>query len=172
MRKLADEIAEPKYAQIERERRWLVDEGRLPALIGASSVVIEDRYLDCGRLRVRRMTDAKTGEVSLKLSKKYDAGSPDARPMATAYLDKAEYNALVTLPGADLRERRYALPHEGRIWSLDIFEKPHAGLHLLEIEADAGTLGELVPPGWTTLEITHDPRFACGTLVRSSSLPE
>lgn len=62
MRTGDDEAASPKYAHIERERRFLVDSGRLPPLDRARAAVrIEDRYIDGTRLRLRRMTDVTSG---------------------------------------------------------------------------------------------------------------
>ena len=60
MRSGADEAAAPKYAHVERERRWLIDPARLPAL-SAEYVLIEDRYLSGTRMRLRRMTDCADG---------------------------------------------------------------------------------------------------------------
>lgn len=172
MRTLAVELAQPKYSHIERERRWTVNGSALPDLDNCTSLLIEDRYIDGSRMRLRRMTDECSGEISLKLSKKYDAGSSDARPLVTAYLDAQEYELLLALPGANLAKRRFHVPHEGREWSLDLFIDPHEGLALLEIEAEEHELQTLVPPPFATKEITDDERYACGSLVRSHQLPE
>ena len=63
MRGGGEEARSPKYAHIERERRFLVDPGKRPDLAGLSFVEIEDRYLDGTRLRLRRMRDSATGAV-------------------------------------------------------------------------------------------------------------
>jgi hypothetical protein len=79
-----EEMGEPKYARLELERRWLVDTARRPALDGLGITVIEDRYIDGTRLRLRRMSRPDLGEVKWKLTKKYECADPSARPIVTA----------------------------------------------------------------------------------------
>ncbi|OWK31886.1 hypothetical protein [Sphingomonas mucosissima] len=67
MRTGADEARSPKYSHIERERRWLIDPARLPALPSAH-LLIEDHYISGTRMRLRRMTDSASGQVALKLT--------------------------------------------------------------------------------------------------------
>lgn len=164
-----DEAAAPKYAHVERERRWLV--AAPPALDGVASVLIEDRYIRNTRLRLRRMTgDAQDdgGVVARKLTKKYDSADPAARPIVTAYLDAAEYAAFASLPAATVLKRRYTV--DG--WSVDVFKWDLAGLVLVEREAaDAGALAALAPPAWAGREVTGDPRYRGGALA-SGGIPE
>ena len=168
MRTLAAEQAAGKYAHIERERRWLVDRVRRPPLDDGAAVMIEDRYIVGTRLRLRRMTDAATGCVVLKLTKKYDAADPTARPIVTAYLAEAEYAVFAALPAAALVKRRY--PVDG--FSLDIFAGTLAGLELVEIETDdAAALAAVVPPPWAGGELTRDARYSGGALA-SAGRPE
>ncbi len=167
LRTLETELAQPKYSHFERERRWLVDAVSVPDLDACQCVLIEDRYLDKSRLRLRRMTDQATGTVALKLTKKYDAGPPTARPIVTAYLDEAEYALFAGLPGAGMIKRRYELPYKGRGWSLDLFESPVLPFAILEIEAAETELDALTPPTWAGHEVTDDPRYSCANLLRS-----
>jgi len=39
-------------------------------------------------------------------------------------------------------------------------------------EADAAALAALVPPVWAAKEITHDPRYQCGSLAQTNAIPE
>jgi CYTH domain-containing protein len=172
MRALADELESPKYAHIERERRWLVDPRARPPLDGRPFVAIDDRYIRRTRLRLRRMSDEGSGEQSLKLTKKYDCADPLAQPIVTSYLSDAEHALLATLPADPLAKRRYRLVEQGVEWSLDIFAGPLAGLELLESEAAGeGALAALRPPAWAVREVSADPRFEGGTLA-SRGLPE
>lgn len=161
IRGLADEARSPKYAHVERERRWLVDPARRPDPGGCPSVLIEDRYITATRLRLRRMT-GDDGAVVLKLTKKYDAADPLARPIVTAYLDAAEYDLFAILPAAPVTKRRYAVNG----YSLDCFEGALAGLELVEIEwpDDAGLRG-LPPPPWTIREVSDEPLYQGGALA-------
>jgi CYTH domain-containing protein len=169
VRTLAQEMADPKYAHIERERRWRVMPGARPALDGLPSLLMEDRYLHDTRIRLRRMTNAQSGEVTVKLTKKYDCADPLARPIVTSYFTAAEYDLIARLPADLLCKRRYTC--EG--FSLDIFEGALAGLELVEIEADDdGALRDLSPPSWAGREVSHDPRYQGGTLARNGKPEE
>ncbi|WP_085808715.1 hypothetical protein [Sphingomonas sp. TZW2008] len=165
MRTGADEAAVPKYAHIERERRWLIDPSRLPTL-PADHVLIEDRYLAGTRMRLRRMTDSGGGGAALKLTKKYEADDPLARAIVTAYLDEPEYALLAGLPGATIVKRRHALVSGGLTYSVDRFEGALAGLILAEIEwADDAGLRGLPAPSGAIREVSDDPRYQGGGLV-------
>lgn len=167
MRTGADEAAAPKYAHVERERRWLADPARLPVL-PATHVLIEDHYISGTRMRLRRMTDSASGEVALKLTKKYEAADPLARAIVTAYLDEAEFALVAGLPGVMIVKRRFDLVGNGITYSLDRFEGDLAGLELVEVEwpDDAGLRGLPAPPG-AIREVSDDPRYQGGSLVAS-----
>ncbi len=166
------EAEAPKYAHIERERRWLVDPARRPALAEAPPVLIEDRYITGTRLRLRRMT-AVSGACALKLTKKYDAADPLARPIVTAYLTAAEYAVFAALPAAALVKRRYLLIDCGASLSLDVFDGALAPLELCEIECpdDAG-LRALQPPAWAVREVSSDPRYQGAALAQNGAPQE
>lgn len=154
------ESAAPKYAQVERERRWLVDPARRPDLTVCASVLIEDRYISGTRFRLRRMTGDEL--VSLKLTKKYDALAPLARPIVTAYLTEAEYDLFAALPAAPLTKRRYKV--DG--FSVDAFEGALAGLELVEIEAaDDAALRALPAPAWTIRDVSAEPGYQGAALA-------
>lgn len=172
-RGLDQEMGEPKYARLELERRWLVDTARRPALDGQWMTVIEDRYIDGTRLRLRRMARPDLGEVKWKLTKKYECADPAQRPIVTSYLTEGEYKGLLALPGRDLVKRRYHLPFAGRYWSLDVFEGPLLGLEAVECEAeDPAALAALAPPDWALREVTHLPQWQCGSLAAAGAIPE
>jgi CYTH domain-containing protein len=171
-RGLEAELASLKYARPELERRWQVDPALRPPVEGLNLVVIDDRYLTGTRLRLRRMTRSD-GSAACKLTKKYETDRPEARPIVTTYLTEAEYAVFAALPALPMRKRRYHVPFEGRYWSLDLFEGALAGLELIEVEApDETVLAALVPPSWTTKEVTHDPRYQCGSLAQTNMIPE
>ena len=161
----ADESGSPKYAHIERERRWLIDPAERPKL-RSDHVLIEDRYITGTRLRLRRMTAVPNGKVALKLTKKYDANDPLARAIVTAYLDAAEYALFSVLPGVDIVKRRYRLPAHDVAYSIDRFEGGLSGLELAEIEwADDAGLRRLPPPPGTIEDVSADIRYQGGMLA-------
>jgi CYTH domain-containing protein len=163
-----DEARQPKAAHIERERRWLVDPARRPLLADTAFVMVEDRYINKTRMRLRRMIDSRTGSSVLKLTKKYECDDPRARPIVTAYLTEAEYAVCAELPGTNIVKRRYPVDAQGIVYSLDCFGGALQGLELAEIEwpDDAG-LRTLIPPNWTVRDVSDDPRYQGGTLARN-----
>ena len=170
MRTLETEARTPKYAHIERERRFLVDPSLRPNLSARAFILIEDRYLVGTRLRLRRMTDSKSGVTTVKLTKKYEATDSLARPIVTSYLSEAEYTLLASLPAHPLVKRRYPfdLP-EGQI-GIDVFEGSLAGLETAEIEIeDDASLRAFSPPNWAVQDISNDHRFQGGSLVGSTA---
>lgn len=172
MRAGRDEARDPKYACIERERRWLVDPGARPDVAGLPSTLIEDRYITGTRLRVRRMQASGGGDAALKLTKKYESGDPIARPIVTAYLDEAEFLVFAALPAAIIIKQRYKIVDGGRAFSVDCFQGTLRPLEIAEIEwpDDAG-LRALQPPSWAVREISNDPRYQGGTLA-TDGLPK
>ncbi|MGY4394963.1 CYTH domain-containing protein [Sphingomonas sp. UYAg733] len=168
MRSGIDEASDPKYALIERERRWLVDSATRPDLAAQRFTLIEDRYITDTRLRLRRMTDSATGASSLKLTKKYDAADPLARPIITAYLTEAEFAVFDRLPGASLTKRRYKVAAGANMFGVDQFLGSLAPLELAEIEwPDDDGLRALHPPIWAIRDISDDPRYQGGALSHS-----
>jgi len=153
--------APPKYALMEHERRFLVR--RAPALAGAGERLIEDLYLDAGRLRLRAVTDAASGERTFKLCKKYGSEDPISEPVTNLYLTAEEHAALAGLPGAAVRKRRFSVDGVG----LDVFEGALCGLMICE--AEAGSREAILArafPAWCDREVTADPRFSGAALAR------
>lgn len=172
-RGLDEEIGEPRYARIEWERRWLVDRPKRPPLDGQWMTIIEDRYINGTRMRLRRMTRPDLGETKWKLTKKYETRDPSARPIVSSYLTAGEYEVLRALPARMLTKRRYHLPLRGRYWSLDVFEGALLGLETVECEAeDEASLAALEAPDWVLREVTHLPQWQCGALASAGAIPE
>src|SRR4051812_2939775 len=103
----------PKYALLELERRFLVREELLPDLSALPCKVVEDRYLDAGRMRLRKITPKGGGAVIYKLCKKYGMTGACAEPITNIYLTEAEYVSVRCLPGRDLMKRRYRYDYLG-----------------------------------------------------------
>lgn len=152
--------AAPKYALLEHERRFLVDPARLPAL--GAGALIEDRYLEGGRLRLRAATGADGVRV-FKLCKKYGGGDAISAPIVNIYLDAAEYAALARLPGWALSKRRHRV--DG--FAVDMFAGALDGLVLAEIDRpDRAEVVVAAAPGWAVREVTGEAAFTGGELSR------
>jgi hypothetical protein len=151
-----------KYAQVERERRFLL--AAPPPGVPTRRTLIEDRYLRGMRLRLRRMTDldGPAGSVTFKLTQKIPA--PDGSPglITTIYLSAAEYAAFTLIPANLLRKVRLSYPPLG----VDVFEGPLDGLVMAEAEFDdpAGE-AQFAAPTQAIAEVTTDVRFSGGRLV-------
>ena len=158
----------PRYSKLEIERRFLVDPALLPDMGDRDSTLIEDLYLSCGRLRLRKMTDSATGEVVFKFCKKYGSIGDCQEPITNLYLTEAEYLTLSELPGAPLSKRRYRHEFQGRTFSIDIHVSPLSGLVLCEIEAPS--LDELLAisfPPFARSEVTDDARYSGSVIART-----
>jgi len=158
----------PKYALLENERRFLVTAP--PALAGTRVRLIEDIYLEAGRLRLRRITHFDGQLAEHKLCKKYGAVDAVSEPITNLYLSDEEHAALAALPGRALRKRRHTVMHQGKGFSVDVFEGPLAGLVTCETEAvTPEAIRALRFPPWVAREVTGDPFFSGDSLARTSA---
>ena len=127
---------------------------------------IEDRYLNGGRLRLRKVTEAGAAESTYKLCKKYGPVGAYEEPIVNLYLTAEEYESLHILPGLDLRKRRYRYEYQGRRFSIDAHAGPLSGLYLCECEADsASELVEIAFPPFAVEDVTADHRFSGASLA-------
>lgn len=159
-----------KYAQVERERRFLVRE--VPRAEPLIRRAITDLYLDGTRIRLRQsvgIVDGQ-GEVQRKLTQKL----PDVVPVGgrrgtitTMYLDEAEYQRLSGLPGRWLTKQRLSFPP----LCVDVFQGPLTGLIIAEVEfSDDEEMLQFVAPPWCRAEITEHDGLTGGNLARIAML--
>jgi CYTH domain-containing protein len=161
-----------KYARFELERRFLVE--RLPEGIEQESGWdITDRYIKNTQLRLRRMEPLHAGDAILKLGQKHVPSPPDFGRMTITniYLSPAEYSVLAILEALELRKRRYPFAHNGRPFSIDVFENALSGLIVAEtsFETTAEMDRALDLPSWVGTEVTQDGRFTGGALAYLTS---
>jgi CYTH domain-containing protein len=155
---------------MEYERRFLVKPGADWREKATSySKLIKDRYLACGRLRLRRLEDSETGRVAFKLTKKYAGDSPFGQLITSIWLVAEEYSALMALPGHDLSKQRYYYQQEGVVFSIDEFHGALEGLLVCEVEADSlDSLNAIQYPDFARWEVTQHSFFTGGALSRAS----
>ncbi len=161
----------PKYALPEIERRMLIEAAQLPDLRGLPCQHIEDRYLEAGRLRLRKITNLIEPEVVYKLCKKYGGTGAYEEPIVNIYLTAQEYDSLRVLPGCDLAKRRYTYEHEGRRFSIDAHTGSLRGLYLCECEA--ASVPELLAvafPPFAVKDVTLDPNYSGLHLARQQHI--
>lgn len=158
----------PKYAHWVAERRFLVDESRMPALDPSQGRLIEDLYIDPGRLRLRRIT-LPGGEREYKLAKKYAPDNPMIGPMTNLYLGEEEYGILNTLPGARVVKRR----HKVGAFIIDLFEGPLDGLVTAECEASNRMAAMAFDvPDWCVREVTNELDYTGWRLAHTQAIPQ
>src|SRR6266540_1447189 len=83
--------AESKYARIERERRYLLQD--LPEELTRASphVQITDNYITGTRLRLRKIRDPQTNKWTVKLTQKF---APDPDDLSRTTITNIYLNAL------------------------------------------------------------------------------
>ena len=161
---------ETKYTRVEYERRFLVSpQADWWNAVEPYSKSFEDKYLQNSRLRLRIPTDSDTGRRVIKLTKKLESASPYFQTIGRILLSPGEYEIFDALPGDRLRKIRHYHVHQGRVFSIDVFEGELDGLILCETEADGlEELMSIQPPAYAGYEVTEDPFFTGGNLCRTS----
>ncbi len=161
----------PKYALVERERRFLVK--RLPPWSPEAERRITDRYLGGTRLRVRTVEDLgpEAPPLVYKLTQKVPGVEPasgNQGHLTTIYLDEAEHRLLGRLPGVTLTKRRLAYPP----MAVDVFEGGLEGLLIAEVEFDSdAAMTWFTVPSWCGPEITGEPGWSGAELAALAAAP-
>ena len=158
-------LAEHKYARIEYERRFLLEQFPSDAKV-VRVRRITDRYIEGTALRLRQQSD-KGGPTTFKLTQKVPGESSGAQQglITSMYLTEDEFHVLVHLPAKELSKTRYSVPPFG----IDVFEGALEGLLLAEAEFDSAAEAEaLTVPSFIGQEVSRDNRFSGGRLVCAS----
>ena len=156
---------------MEIERRMRISPEQLPDLSSLHYTEIEDRYLDAGRLRLRKMTEGGATESIYKLCKKYGSTGKYEEPIVNVYLTKEEYESLQVLPGQNLVKRRYRYEYQSHRFSIDAHTGVLAGLYLCECEAaSTSELREITFPPFAVTDVTADPEFSGAILAQRYSI--
>jgi CYTH domain-containing protein len=160
-------VPQSKYARIERERRYLLQD--LPEGLTRADphVQITDNYITGTRLRLRKVRDPKTNKWTVKFTQKFAPNPADlSRTVITnTYLNAAEYQVLSVFEANEIRKNRYPFEWEGRKFTIDMFLGDLFGLVLAEVsfESDAELAGFAKPP-FAIAEVTNNELFTGGKL--------
>jgi CYTH domain-containing protein len=157
----AREPGQGSYARPERERRFLTT-GAVPE--GDAARLIEDRYLEGLRLRLRRVSGG--GRCVHKLTQKVRMNDRDPSEVliTNMYLTEPEYAVLLALPGRPVVKMRSVVTAEANQFVVDEFQGRLQGLRMAEVEV-RDLADRLRLPGWLGREVTHDDRFSGGQLA-------
>ncbi len=158
---------ESKYARVERERRYLLQD--LPEGLTRSSphVQITDNYLTGTRLRLRKVREPRTNKWTVKLTQKFAPDPKDfSRTIITnIYLSALEVETLGISDANEIRKNRYPFEFAGRKWSVDMFLGDLFGLVLAEVSFETDEeLDSFPKPPFAVADVTNVELFTGGRL--------
>jgi CYTH domain-containing protein len=158
---------ESKYALVERERRYLLQD--LPEGLTRASphLQITDNYVSGTRLRLRKVRDPQTNKWTVKLTQKFAPNSEDSsRTIITnIYLNALEAEVFGMFQENEIRKNRYPFEFEGRKFSVDMFLGELFGLVLAEVNfATDEELDNYPRPPFAVADVTNNELFTGGRL--------
>ena len=159
--------AESKYARVERERRYLLQD--LPEGLTRASphLQITDNYLTGTRLRIRKVRDPQTNKWTVKLTQKFAPNPEDlARTIITnIYLNALEAETLAVFEANEIRKNRYRFEFEELKFSVDMFLGDLFGLVLAEVSFETDKeLDNFPRPPFAIADVTNNELFTGGRL--------
>jgi CYTH domain-containing protein len=168
--KLTDQntvVPESKYAHIERERRYLLED--LPEGVTRADhhLQITDNYITGTRLRIRKVRDPRTNKWVVKFTQKFAPNPGDlSRTIITnVYLNATEADTLSIFAANEIRKNRYYFDFDGRRFSVDMFIGDLFGLVLAETSFDTDEEMDSFPtPSFAIAEVTNNEIFSGGKL--------
>ncbi len=159
--------AESKYARVERERRYLLQD--LPEGLTRPDphLQITDNYITGTRLRLRKVREPRTNKWTVKLTQKFAPDPKDfSRTIITnIYLNALEVESLCISDANEIRKNRYAFEFAGRKWSVDMFLGDLFGLVLAEVSFETDQELDSFPrPPFAIADVTNIELFTGGRL--------
>lgn len=158
-------MSRTKYSLLEIERRWLADERLLPDLTTLPVRLITDKYLDSGRLRLRKI--AGGDEVQYKLCKKYGKCSEISEPITNLYLTAEEYELLLLLPGRTLVRQRFTYLFQDVPFSINVVVGKAAFVIVEREFVSEAEAGVCEPPPFCTEEVSGRAEYEAIRLVEN-----
>lgn len=160
-------VPDSKYARVERERRYLLQD--LPEGLSRADhhLQITDNYLTGTRLRLRKVRNPKTNKWIVKFTQKF---APDPKDLSrtvitNTYLNATEAEMLAVFEANEIRKNRYAFEFEGRTFSIDMFLGDLFGLVLAEVSFETDEeLDNFPKPPWALADVTNVEVFTGGRL--------
>ena len=172
--KLTDQntvVPDSRYAHIERERRYLLQD--LPEGLTRADphVQITDNYITGTRLRIRKVRDPRTNKWVVKFTQKFAPNPPDySRTIITnTYLNAQEAESLSMFDANEIRKNRYKFRYEGREFAVDMFLGDLFGLVLAEVSFETDDeLDKFPKPAFAIADVTNHELFTGGSLSQLS----
>lgn len=168
--KLTDQntiVPDSKYALIERERRYLLED--LPEGLTRASphVQITDNYITGTRLRIRKVREPRLNKWVVKFTQKFAPEETDLSHtiITNLYLNAQEAEVLSVFEANEIRKNRYKFDYEGHTLGIDMFLGDLFGLVLAEVNfEDDEQMSNFEMPGFALAEVTNNPLFTGGRL--------
>src|ERR1043165_2892617 len=164
--KLTDQntlVPDSKYAHIERERRYLLED--LPEGLTRADhhLQITDNYIIGTRLRIRKVRDPRTNKWVVKFTQKFALNPNDlSRTIITnLYLNATEAETLSIFEANEIRKNRYYFDFEERRFSVDMFLGDLFGLVLAETDFQTDEeMANFATPSFAIADVTNDEVFS------------
>ena len=156
-----------KYARVERERRYLLQDLPEGMTRADPHLQITDNYITGTRLRIRKVRDPKTNKWTVKFTQKF---APDPRDFSrtiitNTYLNALEAETLGVFGANEIRKNRYPFEFEGRKFSIDMFLGDLFGLVLAEVGFETDEeLDSFPKPSFAIADVTNVELFTGGSL--------
>src|SRR5437870_8510796 len=160
-------VPESKYARIERERRYLLQD--LPEGLSRADhhLQITDNYITGTRLRIRKVRDPKNNKWIVKFTQKFAPNPEDfSRTIITnTYLNATEAETLSIFEANEIRKNRYSFEYEDREFAVDMFLGDLFGLVLAEVSFETDEeLDSFPKPPFAIADVTNNEIFSGGKL--------
>jgi CYTH domain-containing protein len=168
--KLTDQntiVPESKYALVERERRYLLQDLPEGMTRADPHVQITDNYITGTRLRLRKVREPRTNKWTVKFTQKFapDPADFSRNVITNTYLNAAEYEVLSVFEANEIRKNRYPFEWQGRKFTIDMFLGDLFGLVLAEVSFENDTELDAFPkPPFAIAEVTNNELFTGGEL--------
>lgn len=151
----------------EIERKFLVIDDSWRAL-ARQSLFIRQGYLATGAaasVRIRIVAE-QGGWITIKST---EPGIARAEFEYQIPLEDAEALFALCAEGT-IEKRRHLVQRDELAWEIDVFEGPHQGLVMAEIELPESD-HPVAPPPWLGREVTDDPAYRNASLARAGIVP-
>jgi CYTH domain-containing protein len=159
-------VPDSKYARVERERRYLLQD--LPEGLTRADhhLQITDNYITGTRLRIRKVRDPKTNKWIVKFTQKFANPDDLSRTIITnTYLNAIEAETLSIFDANEIRKNRYPFPFEGREFSIDMFLGDLFGLVMAEVSFETDQeVDNFQKPPFAIADVTNNEIFSGGKL--------
>ena len=155
---------EGRYAQLEREQRWLLSSVPRSA---TDERVIVDHYWSGTTLRLRMIEEDDQAVYKLCQKVRVNADDPRVVMITNIYLSTSEFDQLSITPASIVAKSRWTLTAGGVTYSIDEFKGRHAGLVMAEVELDEHA-PLVAKPSFAVLDVSDDNEYTGGWLAEAS----